>query len=985
MANLAALWVNIIPSVKGLKAAVANAAAGVDSKGVGSKMGADISNGMTTGLTKIGGLLASASKKVAGLATVALPGVGALTKAALDGYSDYEQLSGGIQKLYGNMGMSLQDYAAQVGKATDAVAADWQRNEQAQSIVMKNAAQAYKTAGMSANDYMQQATTISAALINSLGGDTVKAANYVDIAMRAVSDNVNTFGSNAEDVQNAIKGIAKQNYTMLDNLNLGYAGTKQGMQDLIDDANKWGAANGEASNLSIDSFADCVQAIQQVQEAQHIAGTTSREAATTIEGSINSAKAAWANWLSEMGKDDADMAGLTKELFDSIQTAASNVMPRLGEISKGAFAGIADSAKALQASLPAPFKAALNPVIQFATNVANGNTSLKDIAKSLTGMAGGLATFIAVGGNVKTIMGAVNGVGKALGGLPKKAQTAGKGIQDAFNGISGIGKRFGSAFSEIDMNFGGLASAAKTGIGNALTQAGSTVGGLFDRYVGGPLGSAASSIGGKIAAPFQALGGKAAGFLSPVTSAFDHAFKGFGGQVGSAAQSALGSIGGIFTNFFSPANFLKYFGLAAIAAALIVGLGALVQSSGGAFVGQINAFFTTTLPGILTAVQAWITANLPTLLNQGVAALTAILNGISTAMPSIIGTAALILTTLVNGLAQNLPILLPAAMNVITSLVANLALQAGPILSAGMNLLSGLVQGIIGALPNLIAAAPTIIGNLVSGIAANLPSIMTSGMNLLLTLVNGIIGNLPNLIAAVPRIIASFVNGISGHLGEIISTGFKLLGQLGVGIVNAIPKLMACVPQIFSALVGAFRGIDWARLGKNIIDGVVNGVKSFGGQIIDAVLSAAKGAFDGVKKFFGIHSPSRLMRDQVGKYVALGMAEGITDYADSGADAMTAAARGIVSAGNDGLADFDPQAQLTADLSKTGRLSVASDLGTTLNIADKLTPRQMTAADFQAAMTAAIQTMPNPTIVMDTGVVAGAVNRRLGTNMNRGL
>ena len=687
MANLATLWVNIVPCVKGLKAAVANAAAGVDSKGVGSKMGADISNGMTTGLTKIGGLLASASKKVAGLATVALPGVGALTKAALDGYSDYEQLSGGIQKLYGNMGMSLQDYAAQVGKATDAVAADWQRNEQAQSIVMKNAAQAYKTAGMSANDYMQQATTISAALINSLGGDTVKAANYVDVAMRAVSDNVNTFGSNAEDVQNAIKGIAKQNYTMLDNLNLGYAGTKQGMQALIDDANKWGAANGEASNLSIDSFADCVQAIQQVQEAQHIAGTTSREAATTIEGSCNMAKAAWENWVTELGKDDADMGKLTTELVESVETAASNivprvativstaveqlpgvvtkltaasnVMPRLGEISKGAFAGIADSAKALQASLPAPFKAALNPVIQFATNVANGNTSLKDIAKSLTGMAGGLATFIAVGGNVKTIMGAVNGVGKALGGLPKKAQTAGKGIQDAFNGISGIGKRFGSAFSEIDMNFGGLASAAKTGIGNALTQAGSTVGGLFDRYVGGPLGSAASSIGGKIAAPFQALGGKAAGFLSPVTSAFDHAFKGFGGQVGSAAQSALGSIGGIFTNFFSPANFLKYFGLAAIAAALIVGLGALVQSSGGAFVGQINAFFTTTLPGILTAVQAWITANLPTLLNQGVAALTAILNGISTAMPSIIGTAALILTTLVNGLAQNLPILLP--------------------------------------------------------------------------------------------------------------------------------------------------------------------------------------------------------------------------------------------------------------------------------------------------------------------------------------
>ena len=985
MADLATLWVNIVPSVKGLKSSVANAASGVDGKSVGSKMSADITSGMQGGLGKIGGLLASASKKVAGLATAALPGVGALTKAALDGYSGYEQLSGGIQKLYGNMGMSLQDYAAQVGKATDAVAADWQRNEQAQSIVMKNAAQAYKTAGMSANDYMQQATTISAALINSLGGDTIKAAKYVDVAMRAVSDNVNTFGSNAEDVQNAIKGIAKQNYSMLDNLNLGYAGTKEGMQDLIDDANAWGAANGEASDLSIDSFADCIQAIQQVQEEQHIAGTTAREAATTIEGSIGSAKAAWENWISEMGKDDADMGKLTKELFDAISTAASNVLPRLSEISKGAFAGIADSAKTLQVSLPAPFKAALNPVIQFATSVSNGTTSLKDIVKSLAGMAGGLGTFIAVGGNVKNVAKPIDAVGKALGGLPKKAQAAGKGIQDGLSGIAGIGKRFGSAFSEIDANFGGLASAAKTGIGNALTQAGSSVGGLFDQYIGGPLGSAASNIGGKIAAPFQALGGKVSGFFAPVASAFDNAFKGFGSQIGSAAQSALGGIGGIFTNFFSPANFLKYFGLAAIAAALIVGLGALVQSSGGAFVGQINAFFTTTLPTIITAVQNWVTTNLPVLLNQGVAALTAILNGISSALPSIIATAGLVLTTLVNGLAQSLPILLPAAMNVVTSLVAGLAAQVGPILAAGMNLLSGLVQGVMAALPNLLTAAPTIIGNLVEGISANLPTIMTEGMNVLLSLVNGIINNLPNLIAAVPQIIASFVNGIASHLPQIISTGFTLLGKLAAGIINAIPKLIACVPQIFSALVGAFRGINWGSLGKNIIDGVVQGVKNFGGQIMDAVLSAAKGAFGAVKKFFGIHSPSRLMRDQVGKYVALGMAEGITAYADSGTTAMTTAARGIVAAGNDTLAGFDPSVQLSADWSKTGRANMVSPMSATLSTADKSTPRQMTAADFRAAMTAAIQTMPNPTIVMDTGVVAGAVNRRLGTNMNRGL
>lgn len=250
------------------------------------------------------GALGTAAKAATAAAAAAVAGVGVVGKAALDSYASYEQLVGGVDKLFGDASKQLQQYAAE----------------------------AYETSGMSANQYMEQATSFSAALIQSLGGDTAKAAEQADVAMRAMSDNANVFGSQMEDIQNAFQGFAKQNYTMLDNLKLGYGGTKEEMQRLIDDANAYAESIGQASDLSIDSFSDIVTAIQLVQEQQGIAGTTAREAATTIEGSVNMAKAAWANWLTELGKDNADMAALTEQLVDSIAAAAGNIVPRLGII-----------------------------------------------------------------------------------------------------------------------------------------------------------------------------------------------------------------------------------------------------------------------------------------------------------------------------------------------------------------------------------------------------------------------------------------------------------------------------------------------------------------------------------------------------------------------------------------------------------------------------------------------------------------------------
>lgn len=280
----------------------------------------------------IGSKLGAAAGKAASLVATGVAlvgaGVGAVAGMSMKAYAAYEQNVGGIQKIFGNMGKSLEDYAAMTGQSVEQCSGKWQQLEQAQATVLANADAAYKTAGLSANQYMEQVTGFSAALVSSLGGDTAKAAEYANTAMVDMSDNANTFGTAMEDLQNAYQGFAKQNYTMLDNLKLGYGGTKEEMQRLISDAH---AVNGAVDESSL-SFDNIVLAIHTMQEQMQIAGTTSREAASTIEGSCNMAKAAWENWVTELGKDDADMEKLTGELVDSVATAASNIVPRLATI-----------------------------------------------------------------------------------------------------------------------------------------------------------------------------------------------------------------------------------------------------------------------------------------------------------------------------------------------------------------------------------------------------------------------------------------------------------------------------------------------------------------------------------------------------------------------------------------------------------------------------------------------------------------------------
>lgn len=283
----------------------------------------------------VGGIAKIGATAFAAVGSAAVGATGVIAKQAIDAYSSYEQNVGGIQKLFGNMGKSVEEYAALTGQSTAEIGEKWQTLEDSQNKVLANAQNAYKTAGLSANAYMEQVTSFSAALISSLGGDTVKAADYANTAMVDMADNANTFGTAIGDIQNAYQGFAKQNYTMLDNLKLGYGGTQQEMQRLIADASKMTDVQqklGVTVDSSSMSFDNIVAAIHVMQESMQIGGTTAREASTTIEGSVSAMKAAWDNWLVGLGSDTANISDLTGQLVDSAVVAASNIVPRVSEI-----------------------------------------------------------------------------------------------------------------------------------------------------------------------------------------------------------------------------------------------------------------------------------------------------------------------------------------------------------------------------------------------------------------------------------------------------------------------------------------------------------------------------------------------------------------------------------------------------------------------------------------------------------------------------
>ena len=315
-----------------------NAQALADLGNESEQAGKDAEKG-SEGFTVLKGVLANLATEGIKMALNGLKNLGAaavnLGKQAIQSYADYEQLVGGVETLFGAGGQSLEEYAKSVGKSVGDAKAEYDKLMTAQNDMIRNANDAYKTSGMSANEYMQNVTGFSASLISSLDGDTVKAAAAADRAMTDISDNANKMGTDMQSIVDTYQSLARGNFQMLDNLKLGYGGTKTEMERLIADANKVKAANGEMANLSIDSFADMTEAIHIIQDEMGITGTTAKEASSTIQGSLGMMQSSWQNLLTGMADETMDFDQLITNFIDSIEAVAKNLVPRITIVMKG--------------------------------------------------------------------------------------------------------------------------------------------------------------------------------------------------------------------------------------------------------------------------------------------------------------------------------------------------------------------------------------------------------------------------------------------------------------------------------------------------------------------------------------------------------------------------------------------------------------------------------------------------------------------------
>ena len=332
----------------------------------------------------MGGTLKTVGVAMGAVVTAAAAAAVSLGKAVVEAYSEYEQLVGGIDTLFKDSSASLQEYANN----------------------------AYKTAGMSANQYMSTVTSFSASLISSLGGDTEAAVKYADMAITDMADNANKMGTDIGLIQNAYQGFAKQNYTMLDNLKLGYGGTKTEMERLLADAQ---AISGIEYDIS--SYADVVEAIHVIQESMGIAGATAAEAEHTIEGSMNSMKAAIDNLIVGFGNADADIEMLCNNVVDAFQDVLTNITPVIENI----ISALPTALNALLATVVEMLPTLLDTVVDLFSQVLN--TLLTLLPELIPVVIEAVLTIVntlienlplLVDAAIQIVMSLVQGIGEAL-------------------------------------------------------------------------------------------------------------------------------------------------------------------------------------------------------------------------------------------------------------------------------------------------------------------------------------------------------------------------------------------------------------------------------------------------------------------------------------------------------------------------------------------------------------------------------------------
>ena len=347
MQNKSSIVLNMNLNASGFARGIKSVISSVKNMNESMKDATNSASKMSSVMKGIGSSAIKVGKGLAVAGAAAATAVTALVSKSVGAFADYEQLTGGVETLFGAGGRSVEEYAQSVGKSVSDIQGKYDSLMSAQNAVLENANKAYMTAGMSANEYMDTVTGFSASLISSLGGDTNKAADYANSALVDMSDNANKMGTDMESIKNAYQGFAKQNYTMLDNLKLGYGGTQEEMKRLLSDAEK---LTGQRYDIS--SFADITQAIHAIQTQMDITGTTAKEASTTISGSWGSLKAAFENTLVGLTTGGEMFDQSLDALVDSAKTFGQNVIPAITGALSGVGSLIESLAPVIVAELP---------------------------------------------------------------------------------------------------------------------------------------------------------------------------------------------------------------------------------------------------------------------------------------------------------------------------------------------------------------------------------------------------------------------------------------------------------------------------------------------------------------------------------------------------------------------------------------------------------------------------------------------------------
>ena len=652
----------------------------------------------------IGNGLANAAKVGMAAVASAMAGIGAVTKSAVEGFGEYEQLVGGVETLFkGSAG-----------------------------VVQKYAANAYKTAGMSANDYMDTVTGFSASLLQSLGGDTAAAADIADMAITDMSDNANKMGTDMAAIQYAYQGFAKQNYTMLDNLKLGYGGTQAEMLRLLDTANEINAQQGIITDYQISNFADIVDAIHVVQTEIGITGTTAAEAAETIQGSISAMKSAWRNLITGLANPDADMSVLVDNFVESFEITFNNVQPAIETALINIGDVIAKIAPTILDKLPDLGGALLD--------------SLANVVESVSGV---------------DLYPVVDGLKNALGSLLETVQDFGAAFQEG--GIGGVFDMIVGAFEKLTgIDLSPIINGISDFVGKIRAEAPAAIEsfkqalqGFKDKLDELGLGDLINTVAEKVGEFIGKFDGAAV-----IQTAAD-AVKWLGDNLEWIAPLFVGVVAGI----------AAYNAIATVASTVTTAFKTAMALLNAVMSANPIALVVTLIAGLIAAfITAYQTSD--EFREKVDKAFAAIKEAIGNAVDAI-----------AKFFGETLPSALSSAVDAIKTKVSEF-------IQAGKDLIGGFVQGIKDKVSDAVAAVKEAAGNVIDGVKNVLgihsPSRVFAeiGKNLILGLEQGFNSEFKTAENSMLGLFNSLVGGMNGTAR--INFAESGIGKASVGTVNGI-------------------------------------------------------------------------------------------------------------------------------------------------------------------------------------------------------